>query len=147
MRGARILHRGRRMAAERMTETVTAGTFTDGVDDDGSPTRVPVDVVYEGLGRVKYDSLAVAARDGAGSPVAAQTPFLSVPVQASSTLPGDDQEPPFLPNVLQVLHEGVEVLVTASEADPALVGRSYRVSGVPVMGQVTSNRVPLEEIS
>lgn len=137
-----------RAAAEsRMTETIVAGTFTDGVAEDGSPTRVPVDVLYEGRGRIRYDSLAVSARDGAGSPVAAQTPFLSIPVQSASTLPGDDTEPPVLPNVLRVLHEGTEVLVSDSTVDAALVGRVYRVTGNPVMGQVTASRYPLEETS
>ena len=130
MRAARMLQRGRRRANERMSETVTVGSFTDGVAEDGSPTRVPVVARYEAKpGRIKYESLNAQEQDGAGSPVAMQTPHLSVP----------SGSPQFF--------EGDEVLVVASAADVLLVGRVYRVTGSAQAGQTTAHRYPLEELS
>ena len=113
-----------------MSETVTVGSFTDGVDPvTGAPTRTPVDTRYTGMGRIKYESLAVSEQDGAGSPVASQAPFLSIPSTSAMAFEGD------------------EVVVDASSADALLVGRRYRVAGVPQAGQTTSHRFPLEELS
>jgi hypothetical protein len=112
-----------------MSETVVVGSFTDGHDDQGNPTRVPVVTRYEGPGRIKYESLAVSEQDGAGSPVASQAPFLS------------------LPSSSEMAYEGDEVLVTASSSDALLADRQYRIAGVPQAGQTTSHRFPLEEIS
>jgi len=113
-----------------MSETVTVGSFTDGVAEDGSPTRVPVVARYESKpGRIKYESLNAQEQDGAGSPVAMQTPHLSVP----------SGSPQFF--------EGDEVLVVASAADALLVGRVYRVTGSAQAGQTTAHRYPLEELS
>lgn len=130
MRAARMLQRGRRRANERMSETVTVGSFADGVTEDGSPTRVPVVARYEaGPGRIKYESLNAQEQDAAGSPVAMQTPHLSVP----------SGSPQFF--------EDDEVLVVASVADDLLVGRVYRVTGSAQAGQTTAHRYPLEEMS
>jgi len=130
MRAARMLQRGRRRANERMSETVTVGSFTDGVADDGSPTRVPVVSRYEEKpGRIKYESLNAQEQDAAGSPVALQAPHLSVP----------SGSPRFF--------EDDEVLVVASAADDLLVGRVYRVTGSAQAGQTTAHRYPLEELS
>ena len=130
MRAARMLQRGRRRANERMSETVTVGSFTDGVAEDGSPTRVPAVARYDAKpGRIKYESLNAQEQDGAGSPVAMQTPHLSVP----------SGSPQFF--------EGDEVLVVASAADALLVGRVYRVTGSAQAGQTTAHRYPLEELS
>ncbi len=113
-----------------MTDTVTVGSFTDGTDPvTGDPTRVPVDTRYEGRGRIKYESLAVSEQDGAGSPVASQTPYLSIPTGSPRAFEGD------------------AVWVTASTADDGLVGRTYQVTGAPQAGQTTSHRYPLKELS
>ena len=130
MRAARMLQRGRRRANERMSETVTVGSFTDGVADDGSATRVPAVTRYASKpGRIKYESLNAQEQDGAGSPVALQTPHLSVPTGSPRFFEGD------------------EVLCEASEADVLLVGRLYRVTGSAQAGQTTAHRYPLEELS
>lgn len=130
MRGARILARGRNLANDRMSETVTVGSFTDGTDPvTGDPIVVPVDTRYTGIGRIKYESLAVSETDGAGSPVATQAPILSVPTGSPAFFEGDG------------------VTVTASVADGSLVGRSFTIAGRPQAGQTTSLRYPLEEMS
>lgn len=120
---------GRRLATQLLTEDVTVGSFTDGVAEDGSPTREAESTTYEGPARIKYESMAVSERDGAGSPVAAQTPSLSVP-SGSSLIP-----------------EGEEVVVNSSKADASLSGRRYKVAGAPQAGQTTLHRYPLEELS
>jgi hypothetical protein len=121
----------RAQANGRMTETVTAGTFTDGVDDaTGGPTRVPVgDPIYTGPARVKYTDNAVRSAEGASQLVTTQDVTVS------------------LPHGSVVLPEGTDVLVTASTADPALVGRSYKVDGSPTLGQSTAHRYPVTELS
>ena len=129
MRGARMLQRGRQMSESRMSETVTAGVYKDGTDENGDATRVLVTERYAGKGRIKYESLAVSDSDDSSQVVASQTPMLSVPTGSP------------------VLHEGDEVHVTASEADEALVGRFYGVEGAPQSGQTTSLRYPLRELS
>ena len=130
MLGERMLTRGRRLANARMSETVTGGSFVDGTDPEtGDPTRIPDAVRYTGPGRIKYESLAVSDSSGTGSPVAAQTPFLSIPTGSPA------------------LFEGDEVVVDTSSADGVLVGRFYRVAGHPQAGQTTSNRYPLTELT
>ena len=117
-------------AESRMTETVIAGTFKDGTDENGDATRVPDAVRYEGRGRIRYGSLA-ASNDlnQVAQPVVMQSPFLSVPWGSPRLFEGDD------------------VVVPASGSDPLLVGRTYRVAGNAVIGQVTTHRYPLIELS
>ncbi|WP_363551424.1 DUF6093 family protein [Microbacterium sp. LWH12-1.2] len=125
----RALDAGRRLADARMTETVEAGVFTDGVAPDGSPTRVLVDERYTGKARVKYESLAVSESDNTSQLVATQTPFASIPTGSAR------------------LFEGDELHVTASTADGLLVGRKYTVAGSAQAGQTTAHRYPLKELS
>lgn len=120
-------------ANSRMTETVTVGSFDDGVGDDGAPTRVPVETRYTGRARVRYASLATAstsiAGDQIGQPVVVQSPYLSIPHGSPR------------------LHEGDEVLVDSSASDELLVGRQYRVAGNGTIGTTTAHRYPLTELT
>lgn len=113
-----------------MSETITGGTFRDGTDANGDATRVPDVVRYEGRGRIRYGSLS-ASNDlnQVSQPVTVQSPFLSIPWGSPR------------------LFEGDEVVVDASESDPLMVGRLYRVAGNAAIGQVTSHRYPLVELS
>ncbi|QWY84590.1 head-to-tail stopper [Microbacterium phage Footloose] len=129
MRGARMIYRGRRLAESRMSEDVTVGSFTDGVDEEtGEPIRVPVVSRYSGGARIRWGSREVTNADAPMMPVTVQEPYLSVPVGTP------------------LLHDNDEVLVVASESDQILVGRRFRVQGFPVAGQVTAHRYPLEEL-
>lgn len=124
------LAEGRAAAEARMTETGTVGLFTDGADPvTGDPIRTPVETRYTGKGRLKYESLSVSEQDGAGSPVASQAPFWSVPTGTP------------------VFYENDELHLTASDVDGSLVGRTYRITGAPQAGQTTSLRYPLEQLS
>lgn len=130
MLGGRMLNRGRKRADARMTEMVTAGHFEDSVDEEtGSPTRVPVgDPLYEGPARVKYTDNAVRAADGASQLASAQDVTVSLPYGTV------------------LLSEGTDLLVVSSVADPALVGRVYKVDGSPTLGQSTAHRYPVSEL-
>jgi hypothetical protein len=120
-------------ANSRMAEKVSVGIFTDGVADDGAPTRVLAEERYTGDGRIRYGSIAVsdgtAGASQIGQPVVAQTPYLSIPHGSPR------------------LYEGDEVLVTDSTSDDLFVGRTYKVSGNGIVGAVTAHRYPLTELS
>lgn len=120
----------RAQANGRMTETVRAGHFEDGVDEaTGAPTRVPVgEPLYEGPARVKYTDNAVRAADGASQLASAQDVTISVP------------------HGIAVLPEGTDVVVLYSTSDWALVGRVYKVDGSPTLGQSTAHRYPVSEL-
>lgn len=115
-------------AESRMFETVEVGTVTDGVDPEtGDPTQVIEDARYEGKGRIRYGSRDVSESNGTGSPVVAQSPYLSIPFGSPR------------------LHDGDQVHVTASP-DPILVGRWFTVAGSAGAGQVAHYKYPLNEL-
>lgn len=121
-------------ANSRMTESITVGTFEDGTDPETfEPTRTPVITRYEGLGRIRYASLATSgtasSSDQIGQPVVVQSPYLSIPHGSPR------------------LYEGDEVVVDASSADDLFVGRRYQVAGNATIGQTTAHRYPLAELT
>lgn len=112
-----------------MTETITVGRFTDGVAEDGSPTRVlDGDAKYTGKARIRLASREVTNAQGPGDPVAVQEPFLSVPFGTVR------------------LFEGEQVLCTTSSSDPLLVDRMYDITGSAQAGQTSAHRYPLDEL-
>ncbi len=120
----------RAQAESLMTETVTVGEFTDGVDGNLNPIVTLVDEHYTGVGQIKYPSLAVSERQPASQQAASVSTVLKVPVGSGADIrPGDRVE------------------VTSSTSDGSLVGRSYRIAAWPQSGQVTTHRYPLEEWS
>lgn len=137
MRGARMLARGRKLAEDRMSETITAGWLVDGTDPEtGDPTQAVKTPVYPapgdmapdaGKARIRWGTSTVSDAQGAGEPITTQEPVLSVPVGSPR------------------LFDGMAVVVNASEADDLLVGRTFTVQGGPVSGQVTATRYLLEE--
>lgn len=125
-----VLGMGRRAAEARMTETVLVGKFRDGSDPDtGEATRVLVAERYSGKARVRYPSYAVAELSPASQPLAQQDVVVSLPIGSGPVFEGD------------------EVVVTASTADSAVVGRRYTVKGQPAAGQTTAYRIPVIEQS
>lgn len=114
-------------AESRMFDTVLAGRFKDGTDENGDATRVIETERYTGKARIRWGSRAVSNSSAAGSPVASQEPYLSIPF-GSARLFNDD-----------------EVECTES-SDPLLVGRRFRVEGAAIAGQVTAYRYPLIEL-
>lgn len=137
MRGARMLARGRKLADQRMSETITAGWLVDGTDPDtGEPTQTVKTPVYPapgdtspdaGKARIRWATSTVSDAQGAGEPITTQEPVLSVPVGSPR------------------LFDGMAVIVNASEVDDLLTGRVFTVQGSPASGQVTAARYLLEE--
>lgn len=123
----------RAQAESRMTETVTIGVYTDATADDGSPTREPVEVRYTGKARVRYVGRAVlntgtSASGTFNTPFTVQEPYLSIPVGSP------------------VCYDGDEVEVTASADDGIIVGRRFKIQGLPAAGQTTAHRYLLQEL-
>lgn len=121
---------GRRMAAQRFTETVTFFTVARGEDP---VTLQPVDVetvVVAGVpARVKVTSSVASDRELAGQAPAVMQREVHVPVGSVTVGPS------------------VMVRVTASTADPGMVGRVFRTGMRSGVGQVTVWRYPVEEVS
>jgi len=119
---------GRRMAETRFTESLRFFTMVEGTDPDTlEPTTVET-VIGTVPGRVK-----VTAVQGRDAESAGQYPVVShrevhVAVGAVEAVPG------------------VFVRVVSSSVDAGLVGRVFRVSDRPSMGQVTAWRYPVEEV-
>lgn len=120
---------GMRAEAEsRMKDDVTVGIYQDATDDaTGDPLRVLVEERYAGKARIRWGSREVTNANAPGMPVTVQEPYLSVPFGTARFFDGD------------------EVLCVGS-SDPLVVGRSFRVQGDAIAGQVTAYRYPLEEL-
>jgi hypothetical protein len=122
---------GRSMASSRFTETLSFYS-DDGttVDPDTLNDVEDVTVLHTVAGRVKYPTLTVSERSAVGQVFATQSVNVHVAVGSA-------------PDV----RTNHFVTVTASTADPALVGRVFRVTGNAQSGQVTAHRFPVEEVS
>jgi len=119
---------GRRMAAIRFTETVEF--FTEALSDTTFPPTKVETVVAAGVpARVKITSSVVSEKDIAGQAPAVMQREVHVPVGSVAVGPS------------------VFVRVTASTADPGMVGRVFRTGMRSGVGQVTVWRYPVEEVS
>lgn len=118
----------RAQAESRMTETVTVGLFRDGTDANGDATRVLVEERYSGPARIRWTGRGVTNAQAPAMPVTVQEPVLSVPHGSPR------------------LYDRDEVLITASTADPILIGRQVWIQGDAIAGQVTATRYPLTEL-
>jgi hypothetical protein len=122
---------GRVMASSRLSETLkfysVDGTTVDPVTLEDVED---ITVLHTVPGRVKYPTLTVSERSAVGQVFATQSVNVHVAVGSA-------------PNV----RTNHFVTVTASTADPALVGRKFRVTGNAQSGQVTAHRFPVEEVS
>lgn len=115
-------------AESRFTETFTFTRQTTVKDANGVP--IPTETtLYAGIpGRVKFTSQVVSDQTRGAQPVAVQQRRVDVAVGAT-------------PNV----REGDVCTVTASTIDAGLVGRKFRIEGLPDSGQVTAARYPVSE--
>jgi len=131
-----VLNLGRGMTEDRFTETLEAFTETKVLDEDPeSPTAgeyvTTENVVYTDMpGRVKFPTLTVREREQGAQVPAIQDVAVHVAVGSAPLV------------VVNTLWR-----VTASTADPALVGRVFRTKGLPQAGQVTASRFPVEQVS
>lgn len=124
------LEDGRRMAESRMSETVTVGRF-EMVRPPGSldPVLTLVETFYAGVARVKYPSASALVKSPAGQQLVETNIVVSLPSSAAR------------------VNTGAYVRVDSSAADPALVGRMFRVDGPAQAGQTTAHRYPVVEES
>lgn len=117
-------------ANSRMTETVTFFTVTRGEDPE---TLQPVDIetsIAEGVSA----RLRSADRDARAVPIAGQEPIVSKLILSVAV------------NTIRV-GPSVFARISASSADPGLVGAVVRTLDFPTMGQVTAWRYPVEQVS
>lgn len=123
---------GFRAAAEsRFSETLTFYTSIHGTDPD---TLVDTDietVIHADIpGQIKYPSSAVSESSAVGQRFAEQSVIAKVAVGATPNVRTDHM-----------------VRVVASTVDPTLVGRTFRVTGWPQSGSVTSHRYSVSQVS
>jgi predicted amidohydrolase YtcJ len=119
----------RSQAAGRFTETFKVYTVTKSEPDaDGVVVETEVTVYPAVTGRWKSATMNVSEREQGSQVPAVQDTHIHVAVGATPLV-------------------GVNTLwrVTASTADPSLVGREARTKGLPQAGQVTAHRYPVEE--
>lgn len=120
----------RREAQGRFTETLEVFTVTRVLGDDGRYTDTETTVYASVKGRVKFPSMSVRERAQGAQVPAVQDVAVHVAVGATPAV------------VVNTLWR-----VTASAADPSLVGRVFRTKGLPQAGQVTAHRYPVEQVS
>jgi len=112
-----------------MTETITARSVVESVDEVTLVTTTVVVTHYTGRARFRFAGTAAADRDAGGQQFADSDAIVSVPV-GTTRIPTD-----------------ALIVVDASTADSLLVGLEARVKAVPASGQVTANRYPVEVLS
>jgi hypothetical protein len=120
---------GRRMAAQRFTETVTFFTVARDQDENLQPIDVETVVAANVPARVKVSSSVVSEKSIAGQAPATMQREVHVPVGSVS------------------VGASVSVRVTASTADPGMVGRVFLTGMRSGVGQVTVWRYPVTEVS
>lgn len=126
-----VLALGRNHAASTFTETLEFFERGGKQIDPDTLNEADVETVLVTVsGRIKYAATSSNDSVASGQPVVAQRLTAAVPVGSTSGVAVDHF-----------------IRVTASTVDSSLVGRVYRVAGLPQSGQVTAHRYELEEVS
>lgn len=127
-----VLAMGRRRAESAMLDRCRITSDGESVWDEGTLDTVegPRTVVYEGKCRLLSPYRAPTTASTPGQVQAVQLSRLSLPVADS----------------LGVL-EGMEVEYLASESDPDLVGKKFRIAGGAQQSDATARRLPVEAVS
>ena len=86
--------------------------------------------IYDGKCRVKVDDVQVQEKDVQGQHLIEQRLRLDLPVSASTSV-----------------HKGHVATITASDNDPAQVGRQFRITGPHAQTFASARRFPVEEVS
>lgn len=115
-------------------------TMTDTADVFGLPVKTWVEqtssydtvapLVYSGQCEFKLQNVQVNAVDAQGQPLIIQSGIVKFPVSMETVFPKD-----------------YTVTLTASETDPALVGKTVRITGPHAQTRATARRYPVEEVS
>ena len=123
------LRMGRAQADANMTETIKSGPLVSIQDPNSLELVKSVQSDATGPALVKYPTLTISEREIPGVQVAVGDIVVKRPISEA------------------IVPVGHYFEVTASLADPSLVGRRYRVKAPPQSGQVTSHRYPVSEES
>jgi hypothetical protein len=122
---------GRVAAEARMTETFrvyeVTGTTVD-PENDLNVVDVEVDR-YSGPGRLAFRSSVVSDVDVGSQLVAVQSARMDLPVSVGT------------------VGTGMFAVVTGSLSDVSVVGRRFRVEGMPQAGQTTAHRFSVVEVT
>lgn len=118
-----ILDRGRDRTESRFTETWKFTRTKMVKDANDIEVEIEIVVYPEVAGQLKFASQVLSEREHAAQLVAVSQRVIKVGVNAA-------------PNV----RVGDFATCTASTADAELVGRKFRISGLPEAGQVTAHR-------
>jgi hypothetical protein len=123
---------GRAAANELLTDTVTV-TRVSGAPgpmdpETGEPSPAPTDTVYAGPGKVQTYEPYEATKTSAEHVYIEQRYQLHLPITAPRVDVGDT------------------VTVTASQTDPLLIGKKYRVAGEHAKTWATSRRLLIDEV-
>lgn len=123
-----VLAEGRAAALEIMTDTVVVSrrSSTPVTDPETHQVTYPTESFYEGPGRVQSRDIEGQDFTDAGAPVMVMAFQAQVPV--SVPLQKDDL-----------------IEVVASESDPLMVGRKFRVDSVPRKTHATKTEANVEE--
>lgn len=123
-----VLAEGRAAALEIMTDTVVVSRRSDRpvTDPETGQVGYPTTEVYEGPGRLQSRDIEGQDYTDAGAPVMVMAFQAQVPV-----------------NVQLQTNDLIEVV--ASESDPLMVGRKFRVDSVPRKTHATKTEANVEE--
>jgi hypothetical protein len=121
-----------RAAAESMmtdTAEVYGLAVKTWVEETSSYDEVAA-LVWSGKCRLKLQDVQTREVDAQGQALIVQSAVVSFPVAADTVFPKD-----------------YTVTLTASEMDPALVGKTVRITGPHAQTYATARRYPVEEVS
>lgn len=123
-----VLAEGRAAAESIMTDTVVVSrrSSTPVTDPETHQVTYPTEIIYEGRGRVQSRDIEGQDYTDAGAPVMVMAFKAQVPVRV-----------PLQTNDL--------IEVVASESDPLMVGRKFRVDSVPRKTHATKTEANVEE--
>jgi len=121
-----------RLAAERLQidTAVVKGLPVKTWDEETSSYSQVAPTVYDGPCKVKLADVQVHEIDAAGQQLVEQTSTASFPVAEDTVFP-----------------KNFTVTVTTSRTDPAMVGRTFRITGPHAQTYATARRYPIEETS
>lgn len=125
-----VVEEGRVEAEVIMTDTVLVTRRSDMpvTDPETGKVTYPTGIIHDGRGRVQSRDTEGQTYSDAGAPILVTAFQAQVPVRVG--LQKDDQ-----------------IKVTASESDPLMVGRTFRVDSVTRKTHATKTRANIEEVS
>ncbi|UXZ57087.1 DUF6093 family protein [Curtobacterium sp. Arg-1] len=136
MRTTRMTKRGRKMAEDRMHSTCRVQRASgDPVKGPDGELHTPLVTIYEGKCRLRSNSAVTSDIDAAGQLLTGQASVLSLPVATSTEIRIGDLAL-FIPSA-----------DPGDDLDPALLGKTVRVTGLHFDTDATARRLPVQMVS